>query len=209
MKPQPFTTVSGHAAAMPEENIDTDIIFPARFLLLTSREGLGNHAFQDRRYDADGNEVAGYVLNTEPFRNPPVIVAGANFGSGSSREQAVWALHGLGVRAVIASSLGEIFYNNCLRNGVIPVILDSATVATLLQAASAARRFTVDLDSQIISVEGLDPVPFSIPPERRLALLNGWDETDLVLARFSAEVDQFEIRQRSSSPWLYLEEQSA
>lgn len=202
-----FSTVTGPAAAMPEENIDTDIIFPARFLLLTAREGLGQHAFHDRRYHADANgelrEIAGYVLNTDPFRAPPVIVAGANFGSGSSREQAVWALHGLGVRAVIAPALGEIFHNNCLRNGVIPVILPLETVARMLIAAAVGRAFTVNLEAQTVTVEGQPSVAFAIPPERRLALLNGWDETDLVLARFADDIAAFENTQRQTQPWLY------
>lgn len=208
-----FTTVTGPAAAMPEENIDTDIIFPARFLLLTSREGLGAHAFHDRRYHADAKgelrEVAGYVLNTDPFRSPPVIVAGANFGSGSSREQAVWAIHGLGVRAVIAPALGEIFHNNCLRNGVVPIILPPETVAQMLQSAAAGVAFTVDLEAQTVTVGNATPVAFAIPPERRLALLNGWDETDLVLARFAEDIATFEAGQRKIQPWLYPEDMTA
>jgi len=202
----PFTTFTGHAAAMPEENIDTDIIFPARFLLLTAREGLGKHAFHDRRYLPDGSEIEDYVLNTAPFRDPPVIVAGANFGSGSSREQAVWALHGLGVRAVIAPALGEIFHNNCLRNGIVPVILPSETVSDLLASAAAGEQFTVDLEAQTVTVGDAEPVTFSIAPERRLALLNGWDETDLVLARFAENIDRFEEGQRAVQPWLYPED---
>lgn len=205
----PFTTVTGPAAAMPEENIDTDIIFPARFLLLTSREGLGQHAFHDRRYHADGSEVAGYVLNTDPFRSPPVIVAGANFGSGSSREQAVWALHGLGVRAVIAPALGEIFHNNCLRNGVVPVVLPPEQVAEMLASAAAGVAFTVDLEAQTVTVGNAAPVKFDIQPERRLALLNGWDETDLVLARFADDIAAFEAGQRKIQPWLYPEDTTA
>ncbi|MBB4614811.1 3-isopropylmalate dehydratase small subunit [Novosphingobium taihuense] len=201
-----FTTVTGPAAAMPEENIDTDIIFPARFLLLTAREGLGAHAFHDRRYHADGSEVAGYVLNTEPFRAPPVIVTGANFGSGSSREQAVWALHGLGVRAVIAPALGEIFHNNCLRNGIVPIILPPEQVADMLASAAAGISFTVNLEAQTVTVGNAAPVPFDIQPERRLALLNGWDETDLVLARFADDIATFEAGQRKIQPWLYPED---
>lgn len=206
MRPTPFQTVTGPAAAMAEENIDTDVIFPARFLLLTTRQGLGAHAFCDRHYAADGTEVPGYVLNTPPFRNPPVIVAGANFGSGSSREQAVWALHDLGVRAVIAPALGEIFHANCLRCGIVPIILPADVVATLLAAAREARCFTVDLEQQTVSVEGMAAIGFAIAPERRLALLNGWDETDGVLGRFSADIARFEAAQRLVQPWLYLED---
>lgn len=205
----PFTTVTGHAAAMPEENIDTDIIFPARFLLLTAREGLGKHAFHDRRYQPDGSEVADYVLNRDPFRDPPVIVAGANFGSGSSREQAVWALHGLGVRAVIAPALGEIFHNNCLRNGIVPVILPPETVSEMLVSAASGEQFRVDLQAQTVTVGSASPITFAIAPERRLALLNGWDETDLVLARFADDIDRFEVGQRALQPWLYPEDEAA
>lgn len=123
MPAQPFTTVSGRAAAMREDNFDTDIIFPARFLLITAKAGLGEYAFHDRRFASDGSKVEGYVLNDPPFADAPVIIAGANFGSGSSREQAVWALLGLGVRTVISSSFGEIFQSNCMRNGIVPIVL--------------------------------------------------------------------------------------
>lgn len=203
MPAEKFSTVSGLAAAMREDNIDTDIIFPARFLLITARKGLGVYAFHDRRFDADGGEIPGYVLNDARFRAAPVIVAGANFGSGSSREQAVWALHGLGTRAVIAPGFGEIFYGNCLRNGIVPIVLPEAEVAELMDAAEAGRGFTVDLETETLTVEGMAPLSFSIPPERRLALLNGWDETDQVLNQHGADIDAFEQRQRGQQPWLY------
>ena len=203
MKPEPFTTVSGLAAAMPEENIDTDIIFPARFLLLTQREGLGVHAFHDRRFREDGSEVADYVLNTAEFRTAPVIVAGTNFGSGSSREQAVWALAGRGVKVVIAPTLGEIFAGNCLRNGLLPITLDPSEVDLLLAAAARMAPFTIDLERQTITAGDLAPIAFGIAPERKQALLMGWDETDEVIGRFSADIAAFEAAQRRSQPWLY------
>lgn len=209
MPAQPFTTVSGLAAAMREENIDTDIIFPARFLLITARAGLGDYAFHDRRFDAQGNEVAGYVLNTERFRDAPVIVAGANFGSGSSREQAVWALLGRGTRAVVSSSFGEIFYSNCLRNGVVPILLAEAEVARLMDAAESGATFTVDLEAQRLTVEGLAEYAFEVPAERRMAMLNGWDETDQIVNQYGAEIEAFEARQRSAQPWLYQEDETA
>lgn len=198
-----FTTVRGRAAAMREDNIDTDIIFPARFLLITARKGLGKYAFHDRRFAADGSAVPGYVLNDRRFAEAPVIVAGANFGSGSSREQAVWAIHGLGVRAVIAPGFGEIFFGNCLRNGIVPIVLPEAQVTALMDAAEAGRTFGIDLEAQTLTVEGLDAIPFSIPPERRLALLNGWDETDQVINQYGAEIDAFEAGQRRMQPWLH------
>ena len=197
-----FTRVSGKAAAMPEDNIDTDIIYPARFLLITARKGLGNYAFHDRRFAADGSEVAGYVLNDPEFREAPVIVAGANFGSGSSREQAVWALHGLGTRVVISTGFGEIFFGNCLRNGIVPIVVAEAELAELMAAAAAGRAFTVDLESETLVV-GNSTLGFALPPERRLALLNGWDETDQVINQHGAEIDAFEAGQRAVQPWLY------
>ncbi|MPS68471.1 MAG: 3-isopropylmalate dehydratase small subunit [Novosphingobium sp.] len=209
MPNQPFVTVSGLAAAMREENIDTDIIFPARFLLITARAGLGEYAFHDRRFDADSKEVPGFVLNSDRFRDAPVIVAGANFGSGSSREQAVWALLGRGTRAVISSSFGEIFYSNCLRNGVVPIVLPEADVSALMDAAESGARFTVDLDAQQLGVEGRPARAFEVPPERRLAMLNGWDETDQIVNQYGAEIDSFEQRQRRTQPWLHHKEQDA
>lgn len=203
MPAEPFKTVRGVAAAMREDNIDTDIIFPARFLLITARKGLGLYAFHDRRFTADGSEVPGYVLNTEAFRDAPVIVAGANFGSGSSREQAVWALLGRGTRAVIAPGFGEIFFGNCLRNGIVPIALPAGTVAQLMDAAEAGRTFTVDLEAETLSVDGMAPIGFAIPPERRMALLNGWDETDQVINQYGADIDAFEAGQRRTQPWLY------
>ncbi len=202
----PFTRISGPAAPLPEDNIDTDIIFPARFLLITARAGLGDYAFHDRRFAADGSKIAGYVLNDPRFADAPVIVAGANFGSGSSREQAVWALLGLGTRAVISASFGEIFQSNCMRNGIVPIVLPEAQVATLMDLAEQGATFCVNLQVQELQVEGLQPIAFAIPAERRLALLNGWDETDQIVNQHSADIDAFEVRQRQTQPWLYAEE---
>ncbi|WP_245991769.1 3-isopropylmalate dehydratase small subunit [Blastomonas fulva] len=126
----PFTRLTGLAASLAEDNVDTDVIYPARFLTITAREGLGDYAFADRAFRPGG---------------APVLVAGANFGCGSSREQAVWALLGCGVRCIIAASFGEIFAGNCIRNGVLPVTLDAAQVAVLHRAADAGATFTIDL----------------------------------------------------------------
>lgn len=209
MPAQPFTAVSGRAAAMREDNIDTDIIFPARFLLITAKAGLGDYAFHDRRFASDGSKIEGYVLNDPRFADAPVIIAGANFGSGSSREQAVWALAGLGVKAVVSASFGEIFQSNCMRNGIVPIVLSGEQVAALMDLAEAGVIFSVDLNSQQLTAEGLAPIPFSIPPERRLALLNGWDETDQIVNQYSDEIEAFEARQSESQPWLYTREFAA
>ena len=203
MKPEPFVRVAGIAAPMPEDNIDTDIIFPARFLLLTTREGLGEHAFADRRRRRDGSEVAGYVLNRAPFALPRFIVAGDNFGSGSSREQAVWALLDLGVRVVIAGSFGEIFHNNCLRNGILPIRVEGPQRQRLMALAEAEATFVADLPTQTLTVAGADPIAFAIDAERKEAMLQGWDETDQVVARFADDIAAFEAAQARLQPWLY------
>jgi 3-isopropylmalate/(R)-2-methylmalate dehydratase small subunit len=194
---------------MREDNIDTDIIFPARFLLITARAGLGDYAFHDRRFAADGSEVPGYVLNDPRYHAAPVIVAGANFGSGSSREQAVWAIADFGFRVVIATSFGEIFHSNCMRNGVLPITV-STGIATRLQAAAAdGKSFTADLETMTLTVDGLDPVAFTLPSERRQALIMGWDETDILLENHQADIARFEASQSRSQPWLYQQKASA
>ena len=147
----PFIRVEGIAAPLMEENIDTDIIFPARFLLITARDGLGRYAFHDRRFDAEGFELPGFILNRSPFVDAKILIADANFGSGSSREQAVWALAGFGIAAVIAPSFSEIFEANCFRNGLLPIALPRAKVADLAKLAESRLCFTVDLDAQRIT----------------------------------------------------------
>ncbi|WP_380779792.1 3-isopropylmalate dehydratase small subunit [Sphingomonas sp. R86520] len=200
---QPFTHLSGTAAALPEENVDTDIIFPARFLLITDRHGLGRYAFHDRRFAPDGTEIASFVLNQAPWRAAPILIAGANFGSGSSREQAVWALLGQGIRCVVAPSFGEIFYGNCFRNGVLPIVLDPATIEALSAAAQEAGQFVIDLETQTIQVGDAPPLAFEIAAQHRLALLNGWDETDMILNARGDDIAAFEDRHQRIQPWLF------
>ena len=209
MKPEPFTTATGTAASMAEDNVDTDIIFPARFLLLTQKKGLGAHAFHDRRFNPDGSENAGFVLNQPPFREAKFLVCGGNFGSGSSREQAVWTLADFGLRVVIATSFGEIFHSNCMRNGMLPITVCNATATQLQQAAAGGRTFTADLEAMTLTVEGLEPIPFTVPSERRQALLMGWDETDILLANHGADISRFEAAQSLVQPWLDQEKAPA
>jgi 3-isopropylmalate/(R)-2-methylmalate dehydratase small subunit len=204
---QPFTRLSGTAAALLEENIDTDIIFPARFLLITDRHGLGRYAFHDRRFDTQGEEVASFVMNQMPWRDAPILIAGANFGSGSSREQAVWALLGQGIRCVVAESFGEIFYGNCFRNGVLPIVLSLATIAALAAAAQSGQPFIIDLEMQTIRVGDAPPLAFEIAAQHRLALLNGWDETDMILNARGDAIAAFEERHRRIQPWLFETEE--
>lgn len=193
----PFKTIESVAAPFMEENIDTDIIFPARFLLMTAREGLGDFAFHDRRA-ADPD----FVLNRVPFRYARILIADGNFGSGSSREQAVWALAGWGFECFVAHSFGEIFQANCFRNGVLPVSLPRNIVSGLADRAGEGRTFVVDLEQQHIIVDG-ETTPFSVPPQQRLALLNGWDETETILHTQSSNIARFEASQRMAQPWLW------
>ncbi len=203
MKPQPFKTLSGTAAPLEQDNIDTDIIFPARFLLITAREGLGQYAFHDRRFGSDGKPDPEFILNREPFCQAQILVAGANFGSGSSREQAVWALLGFGIRSIIAPSFGEIFHGNCLRNGILPIILPNSVVRDLMSLANDGLALTIDLENQKVIADKNEAFGFDIPPERKLALINGWDETAQILNQKADDIDDFETWQRQDQPWLY------
>lgn len=203
MTVQPFIRLDGVAAPLPEDNIDTDIIFPARFLLITAREGLGVHAFHDRRFDSEGRERDDFILNRSPWRGAPILVAGANFGCGSSREQAVWALTGMGVRCIIAPGYGEIFESNCIRNGVLPVTLEPHLIAPLMAVAETGGRLTIDLQQCSISSAGHEPIAFSLREERRQALLNGWDDTAMILHQWGGAIDRFEAAQQKAQPWLY------
>lgn len=198
-----FTVLHALAASLPEANVDTDIIFPARFLLLTEKKGLGRYAFYERRYDADGNERPDFVLNRAPFREARILVAGDNFGSGSSREQAPWALHDLGIRCIISTSFGEIFHANCFRNSMLPVTVQPAVLAQLQRDADAGRALTVDLAAQRIVLPDGTAIPFEIPAWRRNALLNGWDEIAMIQNEESAHIASFEASQRVLMPWLY------
>jgi 3-isopropylmalate dehydratase small subunit len=192
----PLVTVTGPALSLPERDVDTDIIYPARFLLITERDGLGAYAFHDRR------GTPGFSLAPGETSAPPILIAGANFGCGSSREQAPWALAGLGIRVVIAESFGEIFYSNCTKNGMLPIRLDAATVARLDAAARAGATFHVDLEHCIITLAG-EAIRFVIDPGAREALLNGWSEVARIAALHGADIARFETAQAKTSAWLW------
>ena len=203
MTMKPFTRVESVAVPMPNDDIDTDIIFPARFLTLTGKLGLGRYAFHDKRYDEHGAELAAFVLNRPPYREAAILVAGANFGCGSSREQAPWALADFGIRCVIAPGFGAIFEANCLRNGMLPVRLDAAHHARVMQSAQGGERVIVDLERRQVVLEAGEPIAFRIDDDARLALLEGRDEIDTILRDSSAAIALFEARQRVAMPWLH------
>lgn len=197
-----FDRFSAVAAVLDAANIDTDIIFPARFLLLLDREGLGVHAFEDRRLDPNGNENPDFVLNQDAFRTAGILVGGPNFGCGSSREHAVWALHDRGIRCVVAPSFGEIFFNNCFRNGLLPVLLSDAEWQRVRTRAATATPITIDLVQQRIELGNQPPIAFDITPERRNALLTGQDDIAGILTRDGEAIRDYERQRTASRPWL-------
>lgn len=203
MSRQPFTTLKSVAAPMPDADIDTDVIFPARFLTLTQKSGLGRYAFFDQRFDAAGQERGEFVLHEEPWRGAQILVAGANFGCGSSREQAPWALADLGLRCLIAPGFGDIFEANCLRNGLLPIRLGAAAHEAVLADARAGRTLGVDLVALTITRDGGLTIDFTLPEAQRAALLAGLDEIELLLRQEGPRIAAFQAAQKQRMPWLY------
>jgi 3-isopropylmalate/(R)-2-methylmalate dehydratase small subunit len=199
-----FTTLTGTAAPLPMVNVDTDKIIPKQFLKTITRTGLGKHLFDELRHTPDGAEIPSFVLNKPAYRNAKIIIAGDNFGCGSSREHAPWALLDFGIRCVISSSFADIFYNNCFKNGILPIKLPKQEVERLMAEAElgANATFTIDLERQeIIGPDG-KTTTFDIEPARKHSLLNGLDDIGRTL-RKAAVIDSFEQRQRAEQPWLY------
>ena len=199
-----FTQLTGVAAPMPMINIDTDKIFPAIHLRTIKRTGLGHILFEELRYKPDGSENPDFVLNQPPYRNAKMIVAGDNFGCGSSREHAPWALLDFGIRCVIAPSFADIFYNNCFKNGVLPIALPQPVVDQLMDDArkGANAVLTIDLDKQTISRPDGEVVHFEIDPFRKNCLLNGLDDIGLTEQKGS-EIAAYEQTARLQRPWVF------
>jgi 3-isopropylmalate/(R)-2-methylmalate dehydratase small subunit len=196
-----FVSLTSVAAPLPDADVDTDVIFPARFLLLLNRQGLGQHLFHERRKSAARER---FVLDRPPFDKARILVAGRNFGCGSSREQAVWALADSGIRCVIAPSFGEIFFANCFRNGVLAVDLAEDPHKRVMSAALTEKPLTVDLESEAIRLPDGESVAFRVDPHRRRALLLGLDQIGSMLADDMADIENFEHRHRATAPWLHI-----
>ena len=197
-----FETFSGIAAPMPLVNIDTDMIIPKQFLKTIKRSGLGVHAFDEMRYDDDGNEIPDFVLNQAAYREASILIAGDNFGCGSSREHAPWALSDFGIKVVVSTSFADIFFNNCFKNGMLPIVLPQEQVDLLMRDAEkgANARVEVNLEEQtIISSDG-DMIKFDIDPFRKHCLLNGLDDIGLTLEK-AASIDSFEAKAGAARPW--------
>jgi len=198
---KPFTALTAIAAPLPVANIDTDQIIPKQFLATIERTGLAKGLFFDMRFNEDNSEKSDFVLNQEAYKGAQILIAGPNFGCGSSREHAPWALLDFGIRCVIASSFADIFYNNCFNNGILPLKLDEADVARLMDEARGGNHmFYVDLAKQcVVSPAGAE-YRFEIDPGRKAKLLEGLDDIGMSLKRESA-IAAFEERRRIGSPW--------
>lgn len=197
-----FTTLTGIAAPMPLVNIDTDMIIPKQFLKTIARTGLGKNLFDEMRYTQDGAEIADFVLNQPAYRSAEIIVAGDNFGCGSSREHAPWALLDFGIRCVISTSFADIFYNNCFKNGILPVVLPEAAVEVLMADArrGANARMTVDLATQTVTSSDGTVYGFDIDPHRKHCLINGLDDIGLTLEK-AASINAYEAKLGTLRPW--------
>ena len=197
-----FTTLTGIAAPMPLVNIDTDMIIPKQFLKTIQRSGLGKNLFYEMRYDRDGNEIADFVLNQPAYRKAEILVAGDNFGCGSSREHAPWALLDFGIRCVISTSFADIFFNNCFKNGILPIVLPQEQVDVLMADArkGANARQTVDLEAQTVTTSDGQVFSFTVDAHRKHCLMNGLDDIGLTLEKASA-IDSFEAKNAALRPW--------
>ncbi|MBV9117385.1 MAG: 3-isopropylmalate dehydratase small subunit [Acetobacteraceae bacterium] len=198
-----FTTLTGVAAPLPMANVDTDKIIPARFLKTIKRSGLGVHLFDTLRYDPQGSERPEFVLNQEPYRHAQILIAHENFGCGSSREHAPWALLDFGIRCVIAPDFADIFYNNCFKNGILPVRLPRAVCDTLIEDAKLGgnARLTVDLARQVVVRPNGEEIGFEVDPFRKHSLLEGLDDIGQTL-RHADAIDRFEVRRRAEQAWM-------
>lgn len=197
----PFKTLTAIAAPYPLNNVDTDMIIPKLFLRTIKRTGLGKGLFYESRFDMDGKENPDFVLNREPYRHAKILIGGENFGCGSSREHAPWALLDFGITCIIAPSFGDIFYNNSFKNGILPVVLPQAQIDALMTAANAGREISIDLSEQKV-VSGNEVFNFDIDPFRKHCLLNGLDDIGLTLEKKSY-IDTYEERQSHAKPWLF------
>jgi 3-isopropylmalate/(R)-2-methylmalate dehydratase small subunit len=198
-----FDKLTGTAAPLPLINVDTDMIIPKQFLKTIKRSGLGKNLFDEMRYDDQGNEIPDFVLNRPAYRDAQILVAGENFGCGSSREHAPWALLDFGIRCVIAPSFADIFFNNCFKNGILPIVLPQEDMDKLMDDAERGSnaKITVDLENQVISGPDGGSISFEVDPFRKHCLLNGLDDIGLTLERSDA-IDAFEAKMDTETPWL-------
>lgn len=199
---QKFTTLTAIAAPLPIQNIDTDMIIPKQFLKTIKRTGLREGLFYEMRFTIEGKKIEDFVLHREPYTNAKILVALENFGCGSSREHAPWALADFGITCVIAPSFADIFYNNCFKNGILPVTLPRDQVDILVQVAAGGQNITVDLPSQTVKA-GNHEFEFTLDPFRKHCLMNGLDDIGLTLEK-GASIDAYEAKLRTDKPWMQV-----
>ncbi|AZQ69147.1 3-isopropylmalate dehydratase small subunit [Silicimonas algicola] len=199
-----FTKLTGIAAPMPLVNIDTDMIIPKQFLKTIKRTGLGVNLFDEMRFDREGNENPDFVLNKPAYRNAQILVAGDNFGCGSSREHAPWALLDFGIRCVISTSFADIFYNNCFKNGILPIALPQEDVDKLMDDAERGANavVTVDLESQTITGPDGGSISFEVDEFKKHCLLNGLDDIGLTIENAASSIDAYEAKAGQERPWV-------
>jgi len=200
-----FNKLSGNAIPLRITNVDTDMIIPKQFLKTIKRTGLGEFLFFELKYDQDGNEISSFALNQDQYKGANILIASKNFGCGSSREHAPWSIADYGIKCIIAPSYADIFYNNCFKNGILPIILDEETVAKLQDTAENSLNFNIDLEKQCITfVENNEQkeISFDIDPAKKNSLLEGLDDIGLTLNK-SNSITDFEGIQEKRTPWLY------
>ena len=197
---QKFSTLKSIPAYLPIVNIDTDMIIPKQFLKTIKRTGLGKNLFFEMRYDDNGNKIGDFILNKDPFTNSKILIAGKNFGCGSSREHAPWALLDFGITCVISSSFADIFYSNCFKNGILPIIVNEEKIKELSEYANRKEEISVDLKEEKI-VYGNNEIKFKIDSFKKKCLLEGLDDIALSLNK-SDKIKSFEQKLKSSKPWI-------
>jgi len=200
-KMQKFNTLKSIPAYLPIVNIDTDMIIPKQFLKTIKRTGLGQNLFFEMRYDDDGKEIKDFTLNNKPFNNSKILITGNNFGCGSSREHAPWALLDFGITCVISSSYADIFYSNCFKNGILPIILEEKKIKELSEYSNRKEEILIDLNEQKI-IYGNNEIKFEIDPFKKKCLLEGLDDIALSLEK-SKQMDSFEKKLKETKPWIF------
>tara|TARA_Y100000768_G_scaffold162427_1_gene121501 strand:- start:86 stop:691 length:606 start_codon:yes stop_codon:yes gene_type:complete len=198
---QKFISIKSIPAYLPIVNIDTDMIIPKQFLKTIKRTGLGKNLFFELRYDEKGNEIKDFILNQKPYNNSKILISGKNFGCGSSREHAPWALLDFGITCVISSSYADIFYNNCFKNGILPIILNEENIKELSEYSNRKEEISIDLREQKI-IYGNNEVGFDVDPFKKKCLLEGLDDIALSLEK-SDEINSFEKELKNKKPWIF------
>ena len=203
-----FKKIESNAIPLPMVNVDTDMIIPKQFLKTIKRTGLGKNLFYELRYDENDAPIDSFVLNQDKYKDSQILITGKNFGCGSSREHAPWSILDYGIKCIIASSFADIFYNNCFKNGILPIKLDESEVTKLQKAAENSLSFTIDLENQKISYFDKNinhEVSFELDKAKKTSLLEGLDDIGLTLAKVN-HISDFENKQKSRTPWLYSQQ---